>query len=67
MRVTINGKPEEVAGGTVLEVLKTKDVEPQMVAVELNAKILGRDELGSTPLKEGDALEILFYMGGGAS
>ena len=67
MRVTINGKPEEVAVGTVLEVLKTKDVEPQMVAVELNAKILGRDELGSTPLKEGDALEILFYMGGGAS
>ena len=67
MRVMINGKPEEVAGGTVLEVLKTKDVEPQMVAVELNAKILGRDELGSTPLKEGDALEILFYMGGGAS
>ena len=67
MRVTINGKPEEVAGGTVLEVLKTKDVEPQMVAVELNAKILGSDELGSTPLKEGDALEILFYMGGGIS
>ena len=67
MRVTINGKPEEVAGGTVLEVLKTKEVEPQMVAVELNAKILGRDELGSTALKEGDALEILFYMGGGAS
>lgn len=67
MRVTINGKPEEVAGGTVLEMLKTKDVEPQMVAVELNAKILGRDELGSTTLKEGDALEILFYMGGGAS
>jgi len=67
MRVTINGKPEEVAGGTVLEVLKTKDVEPQMVAIELNAKILGRDELGSTPLKEGDALEILFYMGGGIS
>ena len=67
MRVTINGKPEEVAGGTVLEVLKTKDVEPQMVAVELNAKILGRDELGSTPLKEGDALEILFYMGGRTS
>jgi sulfur carrier protein len=67
MRVTINGKPEEVAGGTVLEVLKTKDVEPQMVAIELNAKILGRDELGSTTLKEGDALEILFYMGGGIS
>lgn len=67
MRVTINGKPEEVAGGTVLEVLKAKDIEPQMVAVELNSKILGRDELASTSLKEGDTLELLFYMGGGAS
>lgn len=66
MRVTINGKAEEVAGGTVLEMLKTKDVEPQMVAVELNSKILERDELGHTILKDGDALELLFYMGGGA-
>jgi len=31
MRVTINGKPEEVMGSTVLEVLKAKDVAPQMV------------------------------------
>ena len=66
MRVTINGKAEEVAGGTVLEMLKAKEVEPQMVAVELNSRILERDELERTSLKEGDALELLFYMGGGA-
>ena len=65
MRVTINGKPEEVTGGTVLEILKAKDVAPQMVAVELNSKMLERDELASTTVKEGDALELLFYMGGG--
>ena len=65
MRVTINGKAEEVFGGTVLEILKAKDVEPHMVAVELNSKILERDELGSTAVKDGDALELLFYMGGG--
>ena len=66
MRVTINGKAEEVGGGTVLEMLRAKEVEPQMVAVELNSRILERDELGNTPLKDGDALERLFYMGGGA-
>ncbi|TLY34643.1 MAG: sulfur carrier protein ThiS [Nitrospirae bacterium] len=66
MRVTINGKTEEVSGSSVLEVLRAKDVSPQMVAVELNSKMLERDELGSTVVKDGDAIELLFYMGGGA-
>ena len=34
MQVRINGKPEEIQNGTVLELLKTKNIEPQMVAVE---------------------------------
>ncbi len=65
MQVTINGKPEEVRGGTILEILQAKDVSPQMVAVELNSKVLERDELASTVVKDGDAIELLFYMGGG--
>ena len=65
MQVTINGKPEEVGGQTILELLKTKDVNPQMVAVELNSKILERDELAGTMVKDGDAIELLFFMGGG--
>ena len=65
MRVTINGKTEEVSGSTVLEILTAKDVSPQMVAVELNSKMLERDQLGSTVVKDGDAIELLFYMGGG--
>ncbi len=65
MRVTINGKTEEVSGSSVLAILKAKDVSPQMVTVELNSKMLERDELGSTVVKDGDAIELLFYMGGG--
>jgi sulfur carrier protein len=66
MRVTINGKTEEVSGSSVLEILQAKDVSPQMVTVELNSKMLERDELGSTAVKDGDAIELLFYLGGGA-
>ena len=65
MRVTINGKTEEVLGSTVLEILRAKDVSPQMVAVELNSKMLEREELGSAHVKDGDAIELLFYLGGG--
>ena len=65
MQVKINGKSEEVLGGTVLDLLKMKKIEPQMVAVELNDKVLERDHLASTHLTEGDQVEFLFYMGGG--
>ena len=65
MQVKINGKSEEVAGGTVLDLLKFKKIEPQMVAVEVNDKVLDREHLGTTSLNEGDQVEFLFYMGGG--
>jgi len=65
MRVTINGKPEEIWGPTVLDLLKSKNIDPHMVAVELNAQMLEREHLATTAVKEGDRVEFLFYMGGG--
>ena len=67
MVVKINGKSEDVQGATVLDLLKAKNIDPHMVAVELNATMLERDQLGAAAVKEGDSLEFLFYMGGGAS
>jgi cysteine synthase A len=67
MRITINGKPEEVeAGSTVAQLLAKREVEPRMVSVELNGQILDRDGFGDAKLAEGDQLELLFFMGGGA-
>ncbi|HEX2056038.1 MAG TPA: sulfur carrier protein ThiS [Nitrospiraceae bacterium] len=65
MQVTINGKAEEVAGGSLLDLLKAKNIEPQMVAVEVNDRMVEQDHLGTTHLNEGDQVEFLFYMGGG--
>lgn len=65
MQVKINGKPEEIQAGTVLDLLKAKNIEPQMVAIEVNDKVLERDHLATTHLNEGDQVEFLFYMGGG--
>lgn len=66
MQLTINGKPETLEVSTVLDVLKTKDIDPQLVAVELNTQMVDRELLGATSVKEGDKLEFLFFMGGGA-
>jgi sulfur carrier protein len=65
MQVTINGKSEEVDAGSLLDLLKAKNIEPQMVAVEVNDQMVERDHLGTTRLHEGDQVEFLFYMGGG--
>lgn len=65
MNLTINGKPEEVTGSTISDILKLKDIDPHMVAVELNSQIIERDQLPTTTLKDGDKLEFLFFMGGG--
>ena len=65
MQVKINGKAEEISGGTVLDLLQAKKIEPQMVAVEVNDTMVERDHLAITRLKDGDRVEFLFYMGGG--
>ncbi len=72
MNLLINGKMEEFSpfgpqtAMTVASLLLAKQVEPQMVAVEVNTKMIDRKEYETTPLSEGDRVELLFFMGGGA-
>ncbi|MCG3116795.1 MAG: sulfur carrier protein ThiS [Candidatus Manganitrophus sp. SA1] len=67
MRVKINGKQEEVQETTLSDLLKAKNIEPRMVTVELNAKMVDRSSLDQTRIREGDEIEFLFFMGGGGS
>ena len=66
MQLTINGKVESLEVSTVADVLKVKEIDPQLVAVEVNTQIIDQENLGITSLKENDKLEFLFFMGGGA-
>jgi sulfur carrier protein len=38
---------------------------PDMVSVELNETVLQRAEFETTRLREGDRVELLYFMGGG--
>jgi thiamine biosynthesis protein ThiS len=67
MKLTVNGKPREVDGPqTVLDFLLANEVNPQLVAVEHNGVILKRERYGEAELGEGDMLEIVHMVGGGA-
>lgn len=65
MEITINGKTETLNATTVLDILQAKEIDPHLVAVELNTQIVEQEHLSTTSVKDGDKLEFLFYMGGG--
>lgn len=65
MRVKINGKAEDIQEKTILDILRTKNVEPRMVAVEVNSELIERENYETTFLKDGDEIEFLYFMGGG--
>jgi sulfur carrier protein len=67
LKVKLNGKQADISEKTVLELLQAKKIQPQMVAVELNEKMLEQDDYIKTPLHEGDQIELHFFMGGGIS
>jgi sulfur carrier protein len=68
MKIEINGDAAEVTDGlTVSELLVEKNVKmPDMVSVELNGEILDRGKFEETKVNEGDKIEFLYFMGGGA-
>ncbi len=68
IKILLNGKEEVLANEmSISELLKKKNIRPEVVTVELNEKIIDRKDYQSTLLKEGDALEFVFFMGGGST
>jgi sulfur carrier protein len=66
MRIRLNGKEREVQGGhTVRSLLESLDLHPGMVVVELNRDILDRARYDAVDVSEGDALELVHFVGGG--
>ena len=64
--IYVNGKKEEYPEGTkVTELLKEKKVRPEVLTVEVNDEIVKREKYDTLTLKDGDRVEIIFFMGGG--
>ncbi len=66
MKLKLNGTESELKDGiTVLELLKSLEIEPKSVAVEVNQKIIKKCDFQESLLDEGDAVEIINFVGGG--
>jgi sulfur carrier protein len=66
MQVTVNGETHEVPNGaTVRRLLELLDLTRGPVAVERNGEVVPRAEHDKTELAEGDAIEVVHFVGGG--
>ncbi len=66
MRLLINGQEKEFPPlANVAALIDHLGTKSDRVAVELNRDIIPRARWDATPLKDGDRLEIVHFVGGG--
>lgn len=65
MQIKVNGEERDLPDGETVRALVTRyNLTPEKVAVELNRRLLRGDKY-DTPLKNGDEVEIVTFVGGG--
>lgn len=64
--IVLNGETRGVpAGATVLALLETIGIAPGRVAIEVNGRVVRRDDYLRLVLRDNDKLEVVHLVGGG--
>ncbi|WP_337846964.1 sulfur carrier protein ThiS [Sphingomonas sp.] len=64
--ITVNGEHRRVAGGiTLADLANELGLAPEKVAVERNLEVVPRSTLAQVIVEDGDAIEIVHFVGGG--
>lgn len=64
--IRVNGETRQISSGlTIAAMLAELGLDPRKVAVERNLEIVPRSTLGDVPAEDGDAFEIVHFVGGG--
>ena len=66
LEIRVNGEPRRVPDGlSIAGMLREIGLDPAKVAVERNREIVPRSTLGEVAVADGDAFEIVHFVGGG--
>ncbi|MEM6671862.1 MAG: sulfur carrier protein ThiS [Planctomycetota bacterium] len=66
MEIQVNGEVDRLPGGaTVADLVSSKGLRTDQVAVEVNREIVPRARHAATLLQGGDRVEIVTLVGGG--
>jgi thiamine biosynthesis protein ThiS len=64
--IVVNGENRAVPeGGSIADLIRALDLDPERLAIELDRRIVKRAEWASTRLGAGAHLEIVQFVGGG--
>jgi thiamine biosynthesis protein ThiS len=67
LNIIVNGDEKEMADGIVIsDLISELGLKAERLAVEVNRRIVRRADWPSTTLAEGDKVEIVHFVGGGA-
>jgi thiamine biosynthesis protein ThiS len=65
INLTINGESQSHSAETLATLVEQLGMKPGRLAIELNREIVPREKWPQTPLRDGDRLEIVHFVGGG--
>ncbi|HYA26558.1 MAG TPA: sulfur carrier protein ThiS [Thermodesulfovibrionales bacterium] len=65
IRLEVNGEEYVTEQDTLAHLLKELKIVPGRVAIEVNLKVVKRNIFEHYSLKEGDSVEIVYFVGGG--
>ncbi len=66
MTVMVNDEPRTLPdGATVADLVAALALGPRRIAVEVNRAVVPRAAYAATALREGDAVEVIHFVGGG--
>lgn len=66
LEIMVNGESRRVPGpASLADLLRHLGLDPRTVVVELNREIVRRPRLDDTALADGDAVELVHFVGGG--
>jgi thiamine biosynthesis protein ThiS len=67
MELTVNGKKQQFENvSNIIDLLNALEIQRDQVAVMVNGDVIRRADHPTTQLHDGDAVEIITIVGGGA-
>lgn len=67
MNIQLNGRQQELSPDikTIAQLLASLSLEKRIVIVELNKEIINKASYADQPIRNGDKVELIHFVGGG--
>jgi thiamine biosynthesis protein ThiS len=65
MKIILNGSAVDTESSDLAALVDSQGLEPSSLVIEHNKNVVKQESWAATPVKEGDTIELLNFVGGG--